>query len=135
MANYKKIFMSYLDQEGIRYADHAEFAVRIPYSGENLKSIPLFVSFDREGRPFANIKCFEIANFKGKEAIGIQTCNELNKQYRWAKFFMDEDADIIVSVDTYVDENTCGFFCLELVKRSVAIIDETYPRIASALWA
>lgn len=135
MADYKKIFMNYMDENHIHYNDHSEFAVRVPYSGQNLKTIPIFVSFDRQGRATANIKCFEIANFKGKEDIGLRLCNALHNQYRWLKFYLDEDLDLIACLDTYFDENTCGFFCSDLVGRSVSIIDEVYPQIASALWA
>ncbi len=134
MADYKKVFLDYLNKNGIHYTDHAEFAVCIPYSGENLKNIPMFVSFDREGRATANIKCFQIASFKGKEEKGLRLCNELHSKYRWLKFYLDSDGDLIACLDTYFDDRTCGFFCLDLVKRSVAIIDEAYAKIANAMW-
>ena len=134
MADYKRIFLNYLEENQIHHADHSEFAVRIPYSGQNLKIIPMFVSFDREGRATANIKCFEIANFKGKEDKGLQLCNELHNQYRWLKFYLDNDSDLIACLDTYFDERSCGFFCLDLVQRSVSIIDEVYPKITQAIW-
>ena len=134
MADYKNIFLNYLEENKVHYTDHSEFAVRIPYSGQNLKVIPMFVSFDKEGRATANIKCFEIANFKGKEDKGLRLCNKLHNQYRWLKFYLDNDADMIACLDTYFDEYSCGFFCLDLVQRSVAIIDEVYPKIAQAIW-
>ena len=134
MADYKKIFLAYLNENNIHYSDHSEFAVRIPYSGQNLKNIPMFVSFHKDGLALANIKCFEIAGFKGKEDIALRLCNDLNNRFRWLKFYVDPDADIIASLDTYVDEHNCGFFCLDLVKRSVSIIDEAYPLITRALW-
>ena len=135
MADFKKIFLDYLNENHIHYTDHSEFAVRIPYSGQNLKTIPMFVSFDRQGGAIANIKCFEIASFKGKEEKGLRLCNELHNKYRWLKFYLDEDLDLIACLDTYFDERTCGFFCLDLVARSVSIIDEIYPQIANAVWA
>lgn len=134
MTDYKKIFLNYLDENNVHYTDHSEFAVRVPYSGENLKTIPMFVSFDREGKAFANIKCFEIANFKGKEEQGLRLCNELHNKYRWLKFYLDSDLDLIACLDTYFDAHTCGFFCLDLVMRAVSIIDETYPQIVRAMW-
>lgn len=135
MASYKRIFMSYMDQENIKYIDQNEYFVRVPYSGENLKSIPMLVRFDKGNEPLVRILCAEIANFKSKEEIGVSLCNELNNEYRWLKFYLDKDAELIAALDTYIDENTCGFFCLDLVKRSVTIIDEVYPRIARAMWA
>ena len=135
MASYKNVFISYLEDEGIKYVDQNEYFVRVPYSGENLKSIPMLVRFDKDNEPRARIICAEIANFKGKEDIGMKLCNELNNEYRWLKFYLDKDAELIAALDTYMDEYTCGFFCLDLVKRSVTIIDEVYPRIARTMWA
>ena len=135
MASYKSIFISYLQDEGIRYIDQNEHFVRVPYSGENLKSIPMLVRFDNNNEPRVRILCAEIANFKGKENIGIALCNELNNDYRWLKFYLDKNSELIAALDTYIDENTCGFCCLDLVRRSVTIIDEVYPRIARAMWA
>ena len=135
MEDYKEIFTTYLDDEGVKYSNLSKSVVRVPYTGENLKTIPIFVAFNDDGEPLVQIKCWEIANFKGKEEIAYKTCNQLNKQYRWLKFYLDNDADIIASVDTYVDEMTCGYFCLSLVRRAVAIIDEAYPTLARAMWA
>ncbi len=134
MANYKSIFMSHMDHENVIYTDENEYIVRVAYKGDNLKTIPMFVRFDKDDAPYARIRCTEIANFKGKEEIGIRLCNELNNEYRWLKFYLNEDAELVAALDTYMDEYTCGFFCLDLVKRSVTIIDEAYPKIARAMW-
>ena len=135
MANYKSMFMRYMDVNGIKYVDRDEFVVKVTYSGDNLKSIPVFVFFDKDGDPMVQFKCWEIANFKGKEGQGIFACNEMNKEYRWVKFFLDEDADIIASVDAYIDYASCGEECMNLVRRVVNITDEAYPTFARALWA
>jgi hypothetical protein len=134
MADFKSIFMSYMDRENIKYSDQNKCIVRVAYTGNNLKTIPMLVRFSENNDPWAQIACVEIANFTGKEETGIRLCNELNKEFRWLKFYLDKDADIIASLDTYIDDNTCGFFCLDLVKRSVSIIDEAYPQIARAMW-
>ena len=72
--------------------------------------------------------------FKGKEAAGIIKCNELNNHYRWVTFYIDDDADVITQIDSYVDEENCGSVCLSLVRRMVNIIDETYPDIMRTIW-
>lgn len=135
MADYKSIFLSYMDSEKIKYSDDGEYRVRVSYNGDNLKTIHMYVFFDKDNGPRAQVRCWQIANFKNKEDLGIRLCNELNNEYRWLKFYLDKDADIVASLDTYMDERTCGFFCLDLVKRSVSIIDEVYPRIARTLFA
>ena len=134
MANYKNLFMRYMDDQGIKYSDVKENVVKVVYTGDNLKSIPIFVFFDKDGDPLVSFKCWEIANFKDKEAAGIIACNQLNNQYRWVTFYVDDDADVITQIDSYVDDETCGKICLSLVKRMVNIIDDSYPEIMKTLW-
>ena len=59
---------------------------------------------------------------------------ELNNQYRWVTFYIDDDADVITQIDSYVDEENCGSVCLSLVRRMVNIIDESYPDIMRTIW-
>ena len=134
MADFKSIFISYMEQHNVKYVNVNENLVCVTYHGDNMKSISILIRFSEENDPWAQIACIEIANFKDKEDIGIRLCNELNNKYRWLKFYLDKDADVIASLDTYIDEDTCGFFCLDLVRRAVTIIDEVYPQIAKTLW-
>ena len=83
MANYKQLFLRYLDEKGVKYTDRDEYVVRISYSCDNLKTIPVYIFFDEDGDPMVQFKCWDIANFKNKEAKGIFACNEMNKTYRW----------------------------------------------------
>lgn len=132
---YKTLFMRKMDAKGIRYEDRDEFVVKITYSGDNLQSIPVFVFFDKDGDPMVQVKCWNIANFKGKEQKGINACNQLNAEYRWVKFYLDDDADIVASIDAYIDEETGGDECIKLVNRVVNITDDAYPTFGKALWA
>jgi len=134
MANYKQLFMRYMDQEGIKYTDTDDYVVKVVYTGDNLKSIPVFVFFDKDGDPLVQLKCWEIANFKNKEAKAMIACNQMNKEWRWIKFYLDDDADIIAGCDAYIDEATCGSECLSLVRRMVNIVDDAYPTFGKALW-
>ena len=138
MANYKNLFMSYMDSEGVRYTEldtEKNNVVKVVYNGDNLKSIAVFVFFDSDGDPLVQLKCWDIANFKGKEDKAIRVCNDLNATYRWVKFYVDDDADIIADIDAVIDVASCGAECLQLVRRLVNITDEAYPEIAKALWA
>ncbi len=136
MANYKNLFMRYMDRNNVKYSDVREDVVKVVYTGDNLKSIPVYVFFDKDGDPLVCFKCWDIAKFKdSKMANGVIACNMLNKKYRWVKFYLDDDNDIIAQIDAYVDEETCGSECLNLVKRTVNIVDEGYEIIAKALWA
>jgi hypothetical protein len=135
MANYKALFLRHLDREGIKYQDRDEFCVKVTYAGDNLKSIPVFVFFDEDGDPLVQFKCWDIANFKNKETAGYRACNEVNSKYRWVKFNIDNDADVVASIDAYIDEDSCGRECLSLVRRVVNITDDAYPIFARAIWS
>ena len=132
---YKKLFISHMEAEGIKYTDTDEFIVKVVYTGDNLKSIPVYVFFDKDNDPIVQLKCWNIGNFKDKEAKGIIACNEMNAHYRWIKFYLDKDSDIVADCDAYIDAATCGKECLSLVRRMVNITDEAYPTFARAMWA
>ncbi|MBE6680289.1 MAG: hypothetical protein E7598_07205 [Ruminococcaceae bacterium] len=134
MANYKNLFMSHMDSEGVKYTDRDTYVVQVTYNGDNLKSIPINVFFDKDGDPIVQFKCWDIGNFKGKEEKGIVACNEINKKYRWVKFYLDDDSDVVASIDAYISDDSCGRECLSLVRRSVSIIDDAYPTFARAMW-
>ncbi len=134
MANYKNLFMRYMDSEGVRYEEINEHCVRVTYNGDNLKHIPVLVFFDEDGDPLVQFKCWEIGNFKGKEAAGLMACNEVNKTYRWVKYCIDDDSDVAASIDAYIDPESCGKECLSLVRRVVNITDDAYPTFAKYLW-
>ncbi len=135
MANYKSLFTRYLDMKDIRYSEPNDNVVRIAYSGDNLKTIPVFVFIDEDGEPIFQFKCWDIANFKGKEAKGIMACNDLNNEYRWVSFSLDKDADIIASIDAFVTEDSCGEIGLALVRKVVNIVDDAYPTFAKSMWS
>ena len=126
MLMYKRLFMEHMDGEGVKYADHSDNVVKVTYGGDNLRSIPIYVVFDKEGDPLVQLKCWEIANLKSKVGKAMIACNELNNKYRWVKFYIDKDGDINGELDAIVDSATCGEECLSLVRRSVNIIDEAY---------
>ncbi|MBQ7835949.1 MAG: YbjN domain-containing protein [Clostridia bacterium] len=135
MTNYKEITMRYLDSEGIKYTDTGDFRLKIVYTGDNLKTIPVHVSFDKDGDPIVGLSCWEIANFKNKEEAGIKACNQMNCDYRWVKFYLDNDADILCSTDCYIDSANVGPMVLFRVRRIVNICDQAYPTFMRALWA
>jgi len=135
MLKYKQMFMAHMDSVGVRYTDHNDYIVKVSYKGDNMQSIPIYVCFDKEDKPLVSFKCWDVANFKNKEARALIACNEMNTEYRWVKFYLDSDADIVVEADAIVDDVTAGEECLQMVRRMVNITDEAYPTFARALWA
>ena len=61
-------------------------------------------------------------------------CNSLNAQYRWLKFYIDDDRDIMIESDAILDFETAGDECYELISRTVSIIEEVKPRIMNGIY-
>ena len=120
--------------------------INITINIANIKNIPTeyeltlraysmeYVYFDKDNDPIVQFKCWTIETFKGMEAKGIIACNEMNSHYRWIKFYLDKDSDIITDCDAYIDAATCGEECMKLVRRMVNITDEAYPTFARYKW-
>ena len=64
-----------------------------------------------------------------KMAEALLLLNELNNSYRWVKFCIDEDRDLLVRTDAIVSEETAGKELLELTLRMSSIIDDAWPKI------
>lgn len=135
MQPYAQAFARYLTSKGYKYTQKEDRIIEISFRGENLNSIDVFVFFDKDGDPLVSLKCWEIANFKNNERIGMEVCNQLNAEYRWVKFYIDDDKDVIAETDGVLSMDTCGEHCLFLVKRVINIVDDVYPRFAKARWA
>ena len=132
MANYKSMFLQYMDSKDIRYTELDEFVVGIGVSGENIDAIHVLVIFEEDGNPAVQLRCSNFIGFSGKEIRGIIACNKINNELRWVKFCMDSNGDIVATMDTYFDGASCGEECIKLVKQFVRIIDMTYPTFAHA---
>ena len=140
MQIYAQAFIEFMDKNDIKYTEQKENVLKIVYDGENMDSIPVFAIFDDEGDPVVQFKCWNILNFKNNKEKGIEICNSLNCEYRWLRFYVDDDCDVVVSVDAVLGEDSylddaCGEMCMFYLKRVISILDEAYPQIAKARWA
>ncbi len=135
MFPYAQLFVNHMNANGIKYTEENERVIKVAYGGDNMDSIAVYVFFDKDGEPMIQCKSWNILNFKNNVDKGIVVCNQLNAKYRWVKFYIDDDSDVICELDAMIDEETCGNECLTLVRRIVSIVDEAYPVLAKARWA
>ena len=134
--NYKGAFMSELERRGIKYTDVNENRVSISYSGDNTNEIKINVIFDKDGDNLVALRCWSFGKVPAnKRSAVIEACNSLNAQYRWVKFYIDDDGDVCTSLDAVVDISTVGAECKQLVSRMVDIYDKAYPTLMKACWA
>ena len=61
--------------------------------------------------------------------------NECNNKFRWIKFYLDGDNDVVANGDALFDEQNCADACLELIMRTANIVDEAYGDIMKAAWS
>jgi len=132
MIDYKQLFVDHMNEKGVRYTPLSLHSFQLLFGGENMDTITVIVHFDEDGDNMITVFSMDIANFRSNEANGIWVCNELNKSYRWVRFFIDDDADLVVACDALIDETTCGEECMDLVNRVVSIVDEAYIEIMKA---
>ena len=137
MANYKSQFLRYIGLQGIKYSELDNTTVSIVYAGEKAPSISILVSFDADGNNYSEFGCYSIGAVKKDEkyANAIVLCNDLNKQYRWVKFFVDDNRNIVAKADAILEYSSAGSTCLEMVTRLVSIIDSCYPDFMKLMWS
>ncbi|MCD8365697.1 MAG: YbjN domain-containing protein [Clostridiales bacterium] len=105
--------------------------------GWNLKSttIDVLVAFSEDCK-YVEIRCFSFAKAP-QDRLGqvMIACNELNKKYKWVKFYVDDDCEVNAEDDAIIDATTAGDECFELMVRMAGIVDEAYPVIMKAVYA
>ena len=60
--------------------------------------------------------------------------NASNTRFRWAKFYLDGDGDVMVDADAIITPETAGAVCSELVRRVASVIDDAYADIMKVRW-
>lgn len=138
MANMAaKMFTSLLEEQELTYTfvDEEESAVRVGWKLKASK-LSIFFKFSEDG---ANV------HFEGHEFLNLpednielmyKICNQCNRDYRWVKFTVNEDArEVVVEGDAVIQLDTCAQECLELMIRTTQIVEDAYPKFMKALWA
>ncbi|MBR0226296.1 MAG: YbjN domain-containing protein [Thermoguttaceae bacterium] len=132
----KELAKSYLLDKGVNFRDVDERRLRVGFRGENLKLIEIFIRFpEEEGHDFI-ITSFSIGcSFTGElYNDGLELCNELNNEYRWVKFYLNDEHDVVAEFDAYIDENSCGPVVANAIRRMVSAMDKVYPRFMALRW-
>ncbi|MCD8117781.1 MAG: YbjN domain-containing protein [Oscillospiraceae bacterium] len=65
----------------------------------------------------------------------IVVCNSLNTQYRFVKFVVDSDNDLMNYSDAILTPETAGEECFEVLLRTLQIIDEARPTFMRTIYA
>ena len=65
----------------------------------------------------------------------LSTLNQLNQEYRWTRFFVDQNDDVTVQIDQILSKDQNADSVMELIVRTLQIVDEAYPKFMKAIWA
>ncbi len=127
----------YMDREELRYHVLEEGkAISITFSGlDNMEKMETRVFFDEDDTSIA-IRSWAICKVpEDKKDKVLEVCSNLNKTYRWVKFFIDPKSNTVdLAADAIVNEDTVGPIVDELVHRAINITDDAYPELMKAIW-
>lgn len=65
----------------------------------------------------------------------LLACNSLNDEYRFVKFYIDSDNEVVIAADDFLDEDTAGEEAMKVAMATIHIADEAYPKLQKAIWA
>ena len=133
---YKAMAKEYFEQKNLKYNDLDDNLMSLAFTLDNIKDLHIFVVFEDEedSRPYFLSK--GIVTFPEEKTLNaLLLVNKLNNQFRWAKFHLDDEGDIIVRMDAIVSDESAGEEIWELIGRMSGIIDAAYPEMMKVRFA
>ncbi len=132
-------FLDLLNQSGIKYEfkerDGKSDWVNVRYGGDNIQTLNIQLFFSEDCEDVA-IRAFSICKVpSNKKADMLNILNALMDEYRWLRFYLDEDNEVTAAVDAVITVASAGPVGKELMLRTLNIVDDVYPRIMKALWS
>lgn len=130
-----KLFTSFLESKGMHpvVLDEEGAVVRVSWKLDNTQ-LSIYFSFNEEctnvhimGKEFASVPA-------DKTELMYKVCNDLNMEYRWTKFYVNE-GEVIVEDDAVIQLDSCAEEDFELMIRMTQIVDDAYKKIMKAMWA
>ena len=129
-----------LEGNGLMYTRHDEFpqpVFAIDFGGGDVQYQHLSVRmiFDDDGNS-VHMLTAPIASVPAERRPRmLEVLNDLHRRFRWIRFYIDDDDDLVADSDIIIDDVTAGDMCVELVMRTASIIDDAYPDIMRTLWS
>ena len=128
---------AYLDSQNMHYKlDEEKNVIEIGIGGlDNIGSIKILLIFSDNDR-IVGLRAYNVCKFQeAKSEPMYRVCSQMNHQFRWVKFYVDEnDWTITAEDDAIVTLGSVGEELLELTMRMAGIVDEAYPNFMKAIW-
>ena len=102
--------------------------------GKNCLYEFLFIKSDDIGNDVA-VRVFDFVKFpKEQMAAACETLNDLQITYRFVRFSLREDGNVIVEYDFPAEYAPIGEGAAEIMIRLTQILDQCYPVLMKAIW-
>ncbi len=128
----RKAFERFMDEKGVKYSvlDEDDNIVYLSFGGSKYETF-VFVDFDE------NVPCnsahFSSNGFAkiipGKNAEALVKLNELNRRFRWVKFWMDGDGIFTADCDAIVELGSVGDECVNMAFRLSNITEDALDEL------
>lgn len=132
-----KLTAAYFDSIDFKYdleGENKEVIITGMSGLDNISSVRILFFFD-ENQDSVHIIAPKIAKIPESKADQMyKVLNDLNRSFRWVKFYADEEGNIEADADCILDLDSCGKECLEIMERTVNIADSAYPTIMKEIW-
>ncbi len=102
---------------------------------DNREGIKVIMHFDDDSEG-VKVRAYDVAKFpEAKKPEMYELCNQLNKDYRWIKFYVDDsDNTITAEEDAIIQLDTCAQEVLQCCIQLVNIVDDAYPTIMKRIF-
>ena len=129
-----ELLVAYIEAKGLTatsgLTSGGDSVVEFPYKGKATKMI--FVG--DKGEYLSLYLIYENVP-EDKLADVIFVCNELNSQYKWVKFYVDDRNNIILQDDAILTVENAAEEAFELLIRMIQISEEAKLKIMKAIYA
>ena len=144
MSKYFEETKMELEKEKIYYTEFENNVLGVGFNREEKPRLVFKFQFDessddedkenKDGEKYMHLGVvLQEINVKKVYSQALVLCNTLNSQYRWVKFYIDQDYEINVDVDAILTQGTAGAQSVELMFRMMSIIESAEPRIQQLL--
>jgi len=136
-----------LDKQDMKYGedvteDGEEQIIRMRQQLDNgsVVSIAVVVTEKGDTNDFIKIKYFGLVRLdeNSDEKAFHEKLNEWNSQYRYVKFVVDDECDVVVDIDLPLDLHD-GIFqpdsFMAMVGVGLQVLEEVYPELMKLRWA
>ena len=136
-----------LDKQEMKYGedvseDGEDHIIRMRQQLDNgsVVSIAIVVTENGDTNDFIKIKYFGLVRLEdtSDRIAFIEKLNEWNSAYRYVKFAIDDEQDVVVDIDLPLDLHTGAFQAenfMAMVGVGLQVLEEIYPALMKLRWA